>query len=217
MLHDAAWTLAENIFSSARPARALYPLESALDDLGRAARDIAFAETADVIALHRITVLRDMIEACRAEITQQKDTKVAMELVAAIDGLGAELSSFEETLPLERAFRADQRDHAVARIEAAQSRLRTFVETAGMQPAQFDPALTRDEAVELALAALERSPAQIIAAARREAEARQAGAPIPMPEGSPFHFTQPEGWMAWLAARIAERVGRGTPGSASQV
>ena len=217
MLHDAAWTLAENIFSNARPARALYPLESALDDLGRAARDIAFAETADVIALHRITVLRDMIEACRAEITQQKDTKVAMELAAAIDGLGAELSSFEETLPLERAFRADQRDHAVARIEAAQSRLRTFVETAGMKPAQFDPALTRDEAVELALAALERSPAQIIAAARREAEARQAGAPIPMPEGSPFHFTQPEGWMAWLAARIAERVGRGTPGSASQL
>jgi hypothetical protein len=37
-----------------------------------------------------------------------------------------------------------------------------------------------------------------------------------MPEGSPFHFTQPEGWMAWLAARIAERVGRGMTGSPSQ-
>ncbi|ADE84251.1 hypothetical protein [Rhodobacter capsulatus] len=216
MLHDAAWTLAGNIFGTARPARALFPLESAMDDLGRAARDIAFAETADVIALHRITVLRDMIEACQAEIARNHDTKVALELAAAIDGLGEELSSFEETLPLERAFRADQRDHAVARIEAAQSRLRTFVETAGMQPDLFDPALTRDEAVELAMAALERSPAQIIAAARREAEARQAGAPIPMPEGSPFHFTQPEGWMAWLAARIAERVGRGMTGSPSQ-
>ncbi|TKD15513.1 hypothetical protein FBT96_16295 [Rhodobacter capsulatus] len=216
MLHDAAWTLAENIFGAARPARALYPLESAMDDLGRAARDIAFAETADVIALHRITVLRDMIEACRSEIARSQESKVAMELAAAIDGLGEELSSFEETLPLERAFRADQRDHAVARIEAAQSRLRTFIETVGMQPDLFDPALTREEAVELAMAALERSPAQIIAAARREAEARQAGAPIPMPEGSPFHFTQPEGWMAWLAARIAERVGRGMTESPSQ-
>ena len=216
MLHDAAWTLAEDIFGAARPARALYPLESAMDDLGRAARDIAFAETADVIALHRITVLRDMIEACRAEITRNQDPKVALELAAAIEGLGAELSSFEETLPLERAFRADQRDHAVARIKAAQSRLRSFVEAAGMQPDLFDPALTRDEAVELAMAALERSPAQIIAAARREAEARQSGAPIPMPEGSPFHFTQPEGWMAWLAARIAERVGRGMTDSPPQ-
>lgn len=216
MLHDAAWTLAGNLYSSARPARALFPLESAMDDLGRAARDIAFAETADVIALHRISVLRDMIAACRAEIAVQEDTMVALELAAAIDGLSEELSSFEETLPLERAFRADQRDHAVVRIEAAQSRLRSFIETEGMGADLFDPALTRDEAVELARAALARSPAQIIAAARLEAEARQTGAPIPTPEGSPFHFTQPEGWMAWLAARLAERAGRGMSGGPSQ-
>lgn len=216
MLHDAAWTLAGNLYSSARPAGALFPLESAMDELGRAARDIAFAETADVIAVNRIRVLRDMISACRSEIALQQDRTVALELAAAIDGLGAELTSFEETLPLERAFRADQRDSAVARIEAAQSRLRGFIDSAGMEPAQFDPALSRDEAVELALAALERSPAQIIAAARLEAEARLAGAPIPMPEGAPFHFTQPEGWTAWLAARIAERVGRGMSESPAQ-
>ena len=216
MLHDAAWTLAGNLYSSARPAGALFPLESAMDELGRAARDIAFAETADVIAVNRIRVLRDMISACRGEIALQQDRTVALELAAAIDGLGAELTSFEETLPLERAFRADQRDHAVARIEAAQSRLRGFVNSVGMEAAQFDPALSREEAVELALAALERSPAQIIAAARLEAEARLAGAPIPMPEGAPFHFTQPEGWTAWLAARIAERVGRGMSESPAQ-
>ena len=209
MLHDAAWKLAGSIFTTARPAAAVFPLDSAMEDLGRAARDIAFAETADVIAVNRIRVLRDMISACHAEIAQQTDRAIALELAAAIDGLGAELSSFEETLPLERAFRADQRDDAVARIEAAQTRLRRFVQTDGMQAAQFDPALSRAEAVELARAALERSPAQIIAAARLEAEARLAGAPIPMPGVAPFHFTQPEGWTAWLAARMAERVGQG--------
>jgi hypothetical protein len=214
MLHDAAWTLAGTVFTTARPAKALFPLESAMQDLGRAARDIAFAETADVIALSRIKVLRDMIAACRDEIAVQTERSVALELAAAIDGLSEELASFEETLPLERAFRADQRDHAVGRIEAAQSRLRSFVETEGLDAELFDPALSREEAVELAVAALARSPAEIIAAARLEAEARLAGAPIPMPEGSSFHFTQPEGWMGWLATRIAERVGRGMPAGA---
>ena len=211
MLHDAAWTFAGTSFTAARPAGALFPLQSAMEELGRAARDIAFAETADVIALGRITVLRDMISACREELALQADRSVALELAAAIDGLSEELTSFEETLPLERAFRADQRDHAVTRIEAAQSRLRSFVQTDGLQAELFDPALSRDEAVELAVAALARSPADIIAAARLEAEARLAGAPIPLPEGSSFHFTQPEGWMAWLATRIAERVGQGLP------
>ncbi len=211
MLHDAAWTLAGTIYKAARPVGALFPLESAMEEIGRAARDIAFAETADVISTGRIAVLRDMICACREEMTVQTDRTVALELAAAIDGLGEELASFEETLPLERAFRADQRDHAVARIEAAQSRLRGFIETPELQAALFDPALSRDEAVDLAQAALARSPAEIIRAARLEAEARLAGAPIPLPEGSSFHFTQPEGWMAWLASRIAERVGREIP------
>lgn len=211
MLHDAAWTLAGTIYKSARPVGALFPLESAMEEIGRAARDIAFAETADVISTSRISVLRDMIAACREELALQTDRVVALELAAAIDGLSEELISFEETLPLERAFRADQRDHAVARIEAAQSRLRGFIDTPALEAELFDPALSRAEAVELAQAALERSPAQIIRAARLEAEARLAGAPIPLPEGASFHFTQPEGWMAWLATRIAERVGREMP------
>ena len=211
MLQDAAWTLAGSIFTTAHPAGALFPLHSALEDIGRAARDIAFAETADVIALGRIAVLRDMIAACHAELAVQTNRDVALELAAAIDGLGEELTSFEDTLPLERAFRADQRDDAVARIAAAQTRLRGFVETQGQEAAQFDPALSRAEAVELAQAALARTPAEITAAARLEAEARLAGAPIPLPEGSSFHFTQPEGWTAWLATRLAERAGHAMP------
>jgi len=214
MLHDAVWTQAGTVFGTARPARALFPLESAMEELGRAARDIAFAEAADVIAVNRIKVLRDMISACHEEIVLQRDRTVALELAAAIDGLGEELTSFEDTLPLERAFRADQRDHAVARIEAAQTRLRAFVECTDMQADLFDPALSREEAVELAKAALLRSPADIIAAARLEAEARMAGVPIPMPEGSPFHLTQPEGWMAWIAGRLAERAGKARPDEA---
>ncbi len=211
MLYDAAWAHADSIFTTARPAGALFPLHSAMEDIGLAARDIAFAETADVIALGRIAVLRDMMAACRAELAVQTNREVALELAAAIDGLGQELTSYEETLPLERAFRADQRDDAVARIVAAQTRLRHFIDTEGQEAAQFDPALDRAEAVELAQAALARTPAEIVASARLEAEARLAGAPIPLPEGASFHFTQPEGWTAWLATRLAERVGHAMP------
>ena len=211
MLYDAAWTHAGSIFTTARPAAALFPLQSAMEDIGLAARDIAFAETADVIALGRIAVLRDMISACRAELAVQTNRDVALELAAAVDGLGEELTSYEETLPLERAFRADQREDAVAQIIAAQTRLRNFIDTEGQEAAQFDPALDRAEAVELAQAALARTPADIAAAARLEAEARLAGAPIPLPEGASFHFTQPEGWTAWLATRLAERVGHTMP------
>lgn len=212
MFQNAAWTLAGNVFSTARPVGALFPIESAMDEIARAARDIAFCESADVIATGRIAVLRDMIAACRAEIARQEDDEVAAELMVAVDELGDELASFEETLPLERAFRADQRDHAVARIEAAQSRLRGFVADAAAQAELFDPALSREEAVELAQAALARGPADIVRSARFEAEARLAGAPIPAPEGGIYHFTQPEGWMAWLATRIAARTGSGLRG-----
>ncbi|MBZ4021223.1 hypothetical protein CKO11_01930 [Rhodobacter sp. TJ_12] len=208
MFNDAAWTPAGTVFASAHPQDRLFPLEAALEEIGRAARDIAFAETADVIALGRIKVLRDMIAACHDEVENEPDRTVALELAAAIDGLSAELASFEETLPIERAFRADQRDQAIAQITAAQDRLQGFVANEGQQAEVFDPALTREEAVELAQAAIARTPAEIVAAARLEAEARFAGAPIPLPESNNFHFTQPEGWTAWLASRIAERVGR---------
>lgn len=207
MYQNVAWTLAGKVFSTARPVGALFPFESAMDEIARAARDIAFCESADVIAIGRIAVLRDMIAACRSEMAHQDDEEIAAELMVAAGDLGEELSSFEETLPLERAFRADQRDHAVARIEAAQSRLRGFVADTESEAALFDPALSREEAVELAQAALARSPFEIVRSARLEAEARLAGAPIPAPEGTAYHFTQPEGWMAWLATRIAARTG----------
>ncbi|MDD8021679.1 MAG: hypothetical protein PHX82_01020 [Paracoccaceae bacterium] len=206
MIQDVTWTKAGQIFAAARPVGALFPLESAMDEIGRAARDLAFCEAAEVIADNRIMVLREMITACKAEIYLQDDA-VAAELQAAVEGLGEELESFEETRPLEAAFRADQRDQACARISAAQTRLRSFVANPLQEAELFDPALSREEAVELARAALARSPEDIVLSARAEARARVAGAPIPVPGGENYHFTQPEGWTAWLATRLAARTG----------
>jgi hypothetical protein len=206
MLQDIIWTRAGQIFASARPIGALFPLESAMDEIGRAARDLAFCEAAEAIADNRIVALREMIAACEAEMSVQSDA-VAAELQAAREGLGEELASFEETRPLEAAFRADQRDEACARITAAQKRLRGFVANPLQEADLFDPALSREEAVELACAALARSPEDIVLAARAEARARIAGAPIPVPEEQNYHFTQPEGWTAWLATRLAARTG----------
>lgn len=193
-------------------ASAAFPLEAAMEEIGRAARDIAFAETADVIALGRIRILRDMIAACHDEVARTHDFALTRELTAAIDGLGLELADFEDTLPLERAFRADQRDQAVAQIHTTHERLRAFVADSTQQAVLFEPALSRAEAVELALEALAQSPEDIIAAARAEAETRCADATLPMPAESGLRFTRSEGWTGWLAARIAERAGRALPG-----
>ncbi|SOC16341.1 hypothetical protein [Rhodobacter maris] len=195
----------------AESGEAPFPLQAALEEIGRAARDIAFAETADVIALGRIRLLRDMINACHDEAERAEDLHVTLELVAAIDGLSAELASFEDTLPLERAFRADQRDQALERIAAAQAGLRAFIANASQRADLFEPMLSRAEAVELAVTALARSPEDIATAARAEAEARFAENPLPLAKASGYTLSQPEGWTAWLAARIAERAGRAFP------
>jgi len=207
MLHDSNWTKAGRIYAMARPVGALFPIESAMDEIGRAACDIAFVEAGQAIAEGRITALRGMIAACEAEIMLQED-EIAAELQSASEGLREELASFLETAPLERAYRDDQRDEAVARIVAAQDRLACFVSVEGHRPELFDPAQEREDILALAQTAIARSPAEIVAAARAEAVARVNGAPIPMPEGATYHFTQPEGWTAWLATRMAERTGR---------
>ncbi|MFD2174508.1 hypothetical protein [Rhodobacter lacus] len=193
------------------PQLSPFPLQTTLEEIGRAARDLALAETADVVALGRIRLLRDMIEACHEAIAAAEDRHVALELVAAIDGLGAELASFEDTLPLERAFRADQRDRALERIAAAQAQLRAFVRAIHQEAELFEPALSREEAVELAITALARSPEDIAAAARAEAEARFAEAPAPFTEMRAPQFSRPDGWTAWLATRMAEQAGRAFP------
>lgn len=206
MLQDTNWIKAGRLYAGARPVGALFPLESAMDEIGRAARDIAFCEAAEAIALNRISALKEMIAACEAEIMLQDDD-VAAELQSASESLREELASFEGTLPLELDFHADQRDQAVVRIIAAQKRLRGFIARTDQDVELFDPALTREEAVTLAEAALARAPEEIVISARAEARARVAGAPIPMPEGEGYHFTQPEGWTAWLATRLAASAG----------
>lgn len=208
MMQDTNWTRAGRLYAMARPVGALFPIESAMDEIGRAARDIAFLEAGEAIAQSRIDALRGMIAACEAEIMLQDD-EIAAELQSASEGLREELASFLETAPLESAFRDDQRDEAVARITAAQDRLACFVAVEGHRPELFDPAQSREEVLALAQTALARSPGEIVAAARAEAIARVNGAPIPMPEGANYHFTQPEGWTAWLATRLAETTGRG--------
>ncbi len=211
MLQDSNWTKAGRLYAMARPVGVLFPIESALDEIGRAARDIAFVEAGQAIAEGRITALRGMIAACEAEIMLQDD-EIAAELQSASEGLREELVSFLETAPLETAYRDDQRDEAVARIAAAQDRLACFVAVEGHRPELFDPAQDREEVLALAQTALARGPADIVAAARAEAQARVAGAPIPMPEGANYHFTQPEGWTAWLATRMASDTNRGRAG-----
>lgn len=207
MRQETNWMKAGRLYAMARPVGALFPIESAMEEIGRAARDIAFIEAGEAIAQSRIAALRSMIAACDAEIMLQDD-EVAVELQAASQGLREELENFLETAPLETAFRDDLRDEAVARIAAAQDRLACFVAVGGHRPELFDPAQGREEMLALAQSALARSPGEIVAAAREDALAKVRGAAIPVPQTEGYHFTQPEGWTAWLAARMAEISGR---------
>ncbi|HEY0274834.1 MAG TPA: hypothetical protein VGC31_01995 [Paenirhodobacter sp.] len=95
------------------------PVESCLAQIDRACREIAFCELADVLAKSRITALRSALSICRDE-ESRADPGPRLESRT----LEAELASLEQTLPLEQAYRADQRDLAIARLTEAQTRLR---------------------------------------------------------------------------------------------
>lgn len=91
-------------------------VESCLAQIDRACREIAFCELAEMLANARVTALRGALSACR------KEEGIA-ERDLASRTLAAELVSLEQTLPLEQAYRADQRDLAIARLTDAQKRL----------------------------------------------------------------------------------------------
>lgn len=95
------------------------PVESCLAQIDRACREIAFCELADVIAGSRISALRKALSHCREE--ERRDAGAGDLDSRTVE---AELASLEQTLPLEQAYRADQRDLAIARLTEAQSRLR---------------------------------------------------------------------------------------------
>lgn len=96
-------------------------VEADLRQVERACREIAFCELAEAMAKSRIAALRGAVSGCRAEVAAQPESR---ELHLAAVTLEAELASFEETLPIECAYRADQRDMALARLGRAQDRLR---------------------------------------------------------------------------------------------
>lgn len=187
-------------FASVRPGQifplpacpAAFPFDAALEALGRGARDLAFVEAAEAIALDRIARLGAMIAACEQEMAcgAGAGADAQAELAEAIGVLIRERASLTETLPLERAFRADQRDDAMARVRAAQDWLRAFISSARDQSGLHDPNLAPGEARMLAATALARAPGDLVLLARAEVRARLAGQPGPDPGDLACHPTR---------------------------
>ncbi|MFT3689742.1 hypothetical protein [Paenirhodobacter sp.] len=96
-------------------------VQADLAQVEQACREIGFSAQAEAMARFRVVGLRAAVVGCRAEIARRPE---ASELRLAATALEAELASFEETLPMECAYRADQRDMALARLGGAQARLR---------------------------------------------------------------------------------------------
>jgi len=182
-----------------------YPIEAALDELRLAARDLAFAETAEMIAQNRITVMDGMIAACEKDATQSA-TSEAVALRDAAANLREERASLVATLPLECDFRADQRDLARARIAAVHARLRAWLENPDAVEAAFNPNIAQDEAVDLVHEGLACSPDDIAMTARAQARARlyevSAGEALDISPVAPMLATH---CAAWLAGRLVAR------------
>ena len=187
------------------PVDEAHPIEAALGELRRAARDLAFAEAAEMIAQNRIAVIDGMIATCEADAARSGGADAGA-LGEAAASLREERASLAATLPLECAFRADQRDHACARILAVQARLQEWLGDPARSETAFNPNIAPDEAVIMVQEAVARSPDEIAASARAEARARlyevSAGealdiAPIAPPEQA--HCA------AWLAGRLVAR------------
>lgn len=154
MARTASWKQARREVTIATGPQA--EVEADLAQIERACREIAFCELAEAMAHARIVALRGAASGCRAEAEAQPGSH---ELRLAARSLANELASFEETLPLECAYRADQRDIALARLGGAQARLRErCVEDGAVR--------TRVQAA-LALA-----PGLLVQSARQQAAAR---------------------------------------------
>jgi hypothetical protein len=182
-----------------------YPIEAALDELRLAARDLAFAEVAEMIAHNRVSVMDGMIAACEADAARCAKNEAAALSDAALN-LREERASLAETLPLECAFRADQRDLATARIAAVQARLKAWLDTPAAIATPFNPNIAPDEAIALAQQGLDCSPESIAMAARSEARARlyeiSSGEALEVSPVAPLTNTH---CAAWVAGRLVAR------------
>ncbi|TMV89077.1 hypothetical protein FGG78_15645 [Thioclava sp. BHET1] len=159
---------------SSRAANAAFPLEAALRELQCAAHDLAFAETADLISDNRVVMLDGMIRACQADAARST-AEEAEALWSAAASLSEERAELAETLPLEHAFHADQKDLARARMRASQRRLRSWLHLScatGCAAPGFDPNIAPDEARALVREALALTPEEVSRRARFEARAR---------------------------------------------
>lgn len=155
-------------------------VEAELARIARACREIAFCELSEALAQARIRALRGVVAGCRAEAEARRQetpedadlmtAEAQVDLRFARETLEEELSSFEETLPLEAAFRADQRDRATASILTAQERLQQALQRAGAECP--DPVALGARPRILAAVAL--TPAEVIANARERARDRMA-------------------------------------------
>ncbi|WP_417806650.1 hypothetical protein [Thioclava sp.] len=204
MFQDAYWADAGPNQSRAEFGGA-YPIEAALDELRLAARDLAFAEAAEMIAQNRITVIDGMIAACEADAAECAASEAAA-LSDAAANLREERASLAETLPLERAFRADQRDLASARIAAVQTRLKAWLDDPAAIEVPFNPNIAPDEAIALAQEGLACSPEEIAMAARSDARARlyevSSGEALDISPVAPVTNTY---CAAWVAGRLVAR------------
>ncbi len=98
--------------------------QRAIRDLDAATAEALRIDRAEAQANRRVEALSAAIRACRAEIRHSDDA----ELLDALESLLEDLSRMEETLPLEQAFRADERERAMSRAVAAQARLQRLSE-----------------------------------------------------------------------------------------
>lgn len=101
--------------------------QRAIRDLDAATAEALRIDRVEAQASRRVEALSAAIRACRAEILHSDDA----ELLDALESLLEDLDRIEETLPLERAFRADARERALSRAVAAQAELRRLSGGAG--------------------------------------------------------------------------------------
>ncbi|OWY16026.1 hypothetical protein B6V73_12600 [Thioclava sp. JM3] len=187
-------------------------VERVLEELRQAVSDLAFAEAAELIARHRVAFLDEMISGCLDDAeTAEVDTAAALRTAA--EGLQEERATVAETMPLELALRADQRDAACDRIRAAQRRLRNISQmpqhfgcACGFDcPSEGDGAGPCSGVAERIQQALRCDADAIADIARQEARARLSDGFAALPVAAPLS-SRSGGDTVSTAAQVARRL-----------
>ncbi|OCX60933.1 hypothetical protein BFP70_15785 [Thioclava sp. SK-1] len=222
MYQDAKWMAVGAAARHATVDRRLQRVVQAIVQIAAAARDIAVCEMAEIAALGRIDALRATLVAVETELAMMHSTDAGLE--GNVATLWDDLIEHEQSLPVELAHQADQRDAASDRLAAARrdlscclSELNRFCAPDLLPDAYSD--LFDSAGVDLhagwrgLMDAVDTCQARraedIIRTARAEAKARAAGAALPDPRSARFHMTQPESWAAFCAWRLIPSVDLG--------